>query len=78
MDRYVTHATFTLERSYPVPPARVFAAWAAKWDGQWQFQVCDGRFEHGEGGSAPVFEVRPAKVLAFAKGRFAQTRHRFG
>jgi uncharacterized protein YndB with AHSA1/START domain len=28
MDRHVTHATFTLERSYPVPPARVFAAWA--------------------------------------------------
>jgi hypothetical protein len=24
MDRYVTHASFTLERSYPVPPARVF------------------------------------------------------
>ena len=28
MDRYVTHATFSLERDYPVPPARVFAAWA--------------------------------------------------
>ena len=28
MDRYVTHATFSLERSYQVPPARVFAAWA--------------------------------------------------
>ena len=28
MDRYVTHATFGLERSYPAPPARVFAAWA--------------------------------------------------
>jgi uncharacterized protein YndB with AHSA1/START domain len=28
MDRYVTHASFTLERTYPVPPARVFAAWA--------------------------------------------------
>ena len=28
MDRYVTHASFTLERSYPVPPGRVFAAWA--------------------------------------------------
>ena len=28
MDRTITHATFTLERSYPVPPARVFAAWA--------------------------------------------------
>ncbi|WP_103352708.1 SRPBCC family protein [Amycolatopsis sp. CA-128772] len=24
----VLHSTFTLERSYPVPPERVFAAWA--------------------------------------------------
>ena len=57
---------------------RLAAAWATKWDGQWRFQVRDGRFEHPEGGPALVFEVRPAKVLAFAKGRFAQTRHRFG
>jgi uncharacterized protein YndB with AHSA1/START domain len=28
MDRFVTHATFGLERSYPAPPARVFTAWA--------------------------------------------------
>lgn len=56
---------------------RLTRAWAAKWDGQWQFQVRDGRFEHPGGGSALVFEVRPAKVLAFAKGRFSQTRHRF-
>ncbi|MFG2693420.1 SRPBCC domain-containing protein [Kitasatospora sp. NPDC048407] len=28
-DRLVTHATFTLERLYPAPPAAVFAAWAA-------------------------------------------------
>ena len=28
MDHNVTHAAFTLERSYPVPPARVSAAWA--------------------------------------------------
>jgi uncharacterized protein YndB with AHSA1/START domain len=28
MDHNVTHATFTLERSYPVPPGRVYAAWA--------------------------------------------------
>jgi uncharacterized protein YndB with AHSA1/START domain len=27
-DRSVTHATFSLERVYEVPPARVFAAWA--------------------------------------------------
>ena len=28
MDRSVTHATFSLERDYPVPVAKVFAAWA--------------------------------------------------
>lgn len=28
MDRSVTHATFSLERRYPVPAAQVFAAWA--------------------------------------------------
>ena len=28
MNHSVTHATFSLERSYPAPPARVFAAWA--------------------------------------------------
>ena len=27
-ERSVTHATFTIERTYDVPPARVFAAWA--------------------------------------------------
>ena len=27
-ERSATHATFTIERSYPVPPARVFAAFA--------------------------------------------------
>jgi uncharacterized protein YndB with AHSA1/START domain len=27
-DHAVTHATFTLERTYPVPPDLVFAAWA--------------------------------------------------
>jgi hypothetical protein len=37
----------------------------------------DGRFEQPGGGPALVFEVRPAKVLAFAKGRFGQTRHSF-
>jgi uncharacterized protein YndB with AHSA1/START domain len=27
-ERSVVHATFTLERTYPVPPTRVFQAWA--------------------------------------------------
>jgi hypothetical protein len=57
---------------------RLAQVWAGKWDGQWQFQVRDGSFqESGGGGTALVFEVRPAKVLAFAKGRFGQTRHSF-
>ena len=58
---------------------RLAQAWATKWDGQWQFQVRDGAFEQPGGGEgeALVFEVRPAKVLAFAKGRFGQTRHSF-
>ena len=28
--RSATHATFTIERTYDAPPARVFAAWASK------------------------------------------------
>ena len=55
---------------------RLAQAWASKWDGRWQFQVRDGSFDPA-GGQALVFEVRPAKVLAFAKGRFGQTRHSF-
>jgi uncharacterized protein YndB with AHSA1/START domain len=44
-DRSVTHATFTLERMYDVPPAQVFAAWSdsaakARW-----FSVPDGEHE---------------------------------
>jgi uncharacterized protein YndB with AHSA1/START domain len=27
-DRCITHSTFTLERTYPVPPSQVFQAWA--------------------------------------------------
>lgn len=45
-ERSVKHATFTLERVYPVPPARVFAAWAdpatkARW-------FAGGNAEHHE------------------------------
>jgi len=36
----------------------------------------DGAFHHGPG-AAHVYEVRPRKVLSFAKGEFAQTRFRF-
>ena len=38
------------------------------------------QWKHGldeDGGTALVFKVAPTKVLAFAKGEFAQTRYRF-
>jgi nitroimidazol reductase NimA-like FMN-containing flavoprotein (pyridoxamine 5'-phosphate oxidase superfamily) len=52
------------------------AAWESKYGGDWHFEVADGAFHHGAG-EAFVFEVAPTKVLAFAKGEFAQTRYRF-
>jgi general stress protein 26 len=54
--------------------ARLATEWATKWDGQWKFEVRDGRF-HQDAGSALVFRVDPTKVLAFGKGPFSQTRH---
>ncbi len=56
---------------------RLARAWAAKWDGRWQYQVRGGRFSHPGGGEALVYSVRPAKVLAFGKGAFTHTSHRF-
>ena len=56
---------------------RLAEAWATKWDGRWHYDVRDGAFRHEGGGAALVFSVTPKKVLAFAKGTFGQTRHRF-
>src|SRR4051812_11650701 len=50
--------------------------WERKYDGDWKYEVRDGTFRHAAG-VAHVFEVRPRKVLSFAKGNFAQTRFRF-
>jgi PPOX class probable F420-dependent enzyme len=55
---------------------RLADAWAMKYEGDWQFDVVDQEFQHG-GGRALVFEVVIDRVLAFAKGHFAQTRYRF-
>ena len=56
--------------------AELAEAWESKYDGDWHFDVANGAFQ-GEGGEALVFEVKPTKILAFAKGDFAQTRYRF-
>ena len=58
--------------------SRLAATWTAKWDGRWQYQVRDGAFRDPEGEEPVlVFAVAPAKVLAFAKGDFSHTSHRF-
>ena len=65
---------------------RLVEAYAGKWDGSWQYEVHDGVLRQrtdaaggaaAEGGEALVFAVEPAKVLAFGKGPFTQTAHRF-
>jgi general stress protein 26 len=55
---------------------RLADAWTKKWDGRWQYEVRNGAFHH-EAGEALVFAVAPTKVLAFGKGQFTHTRHRF-
>jgi len=57
---------------------RLAEAWTTKWDGRWHYEVHERGFRHqGGSGAVLVFSVKPAKVLAFAKGTFGQTRHRF-
>ena len=58
---------------------RVAGAFAAKWDGRWQFMARGGCFRGLDGsGEAMVFSVTPVKVFAHAKGDpFGATRHKF-
>ena len=56
---------------------RLADTWATKWDGRWRFEARDGAFHHQGGGAALVFSVTPTKILAFCKGTFSHTRHRF-
>jgi general stress protein 26 len=56
---------------------RLADAWRTKWDGRWHFEARDGAFHHEDGGEALVYAVAPTKVLAFGKGTFSHTRHRF-
>jgi general stress protein 26 len=56
---------------------RLAEAWTTKWDGRWRFDARGGGFHHQGGGAALVFSVTPTKILAFGKGNFSHTRHRF-
>ena len=60
---------------------RVAGVWTAKWDGRWNYVVTNTGFEHPDDpdhNQVLVFAVRPERVLAFSKGGFSHTSHRFG
>lgn len=55
---------------------RLAALWQSKLD--WTFEVRDGAFaDPGHDTVAPVYALTPAKVLAFAKAPYSQTRYTF-
>lgn len=59
---------------------RVARAWTSKWDGRWKYQVTEAGFEDPDDpdhNQILVFAVRPKRVLAFGKGVFSHTTHRF-
>jgi general stress protein 26 len=54
---------------------RLAAMWKSKLD--WDFEVSDRGFRDPAGRRGLVFGVVPAKVLAFGKNPYSQTRYRF-
>jgi general stress protein 26 len=62
---------------------RAAEVWTHKWDGDsWDYAVGDDCFHHRDGDGVQeepiyVFRVTPEKVLAFSKGPFSHTSHRF-
>ena len=59
----------------PAQLHRLAAIWKSKLD--WDFQVTDAGFGDPAGRTGLVFGVKPAKVLAFGKNPYSQTRYRF-
>ncbi|WP_052591838.1 pyridoxamine 5'-phosphate oxidase family protein [Luteipulveratus mongoliensis] len=62
----------------PAALTRLAELWAQKWDGTWQYEVVDGEFRQaGRDERSTVYSVPIRKALAFGKGPFTHTRHRF-
>lgn len=87
-NRPVTHARFTLERRYPVPPDTVFTAWAdpgakARWfsrpgdEHQLDFRVggCERVRAVREDGSTLTFEARYQDVVENERIVYSGTLH---
>jgi hypothetical protein len=63
--------------SDPAVLTRLAAAWRRRWDGDWAYEVREGRLHHPQGFEVLTYSVRPERVLAFAEGTFGHTLHRF-
>jgi general stress protein 26 len=57
---------------------RLADLWTTKWDERWQYRAGDGCFRHPDvEDPVLVFAVAPTQILAFGKGTFSHTKHRF-
>ena len=66
----------TAVRMTDVPRLHELAAiWKSKLD--WDYEVTGDGFRDGAGRTGLVFGVTPAKILAFGKAPYTQTRYRF-
>jgi uncharacterized protein YndB with AHSA1/START domain len=89
-ERSVEHSTFVVERTYPVPPTRVFAAWAdpeakARWFGnpdegveefELDFRVGGREFSRGVvEGSDYTFEARYQDIVPDERIVYAYDMH---
>lgn len=75
-DRNVVHATFCIERRYPVPPPRVFAAWAtreakAQWfDGPEGFECYERSMDFRPGGAERLWGKHPGGRVSDFQARY--------
>jgi uncharacterized protein YndB with AHSA1/START domain len=75
-ERNVVHATFRLERTYPAPPPRVFAAWAsaeakAQWfDGPEGTEIYERSLDCRTGGSERLWGRHPSGKVSDFQARY--------
>jgi uncharacterized protein YndB with AHSA1/START domain len=76
IQRNVVHATFRIERAYPVPPKRAFAAWAtpeakARWfDGPEGFECYERSMDFRSGGAERLWGKHPGGKVSDFQARY--------
>lgn len=75
-DRSAVHATFCIQRTYPAPPQRAFAAWAtaeakAQWfDGPEGFECYERSLDFRPGGSERLWGKHPGGRVSDFQARY--------